>query len=120
MIDNGYRICDECKEFAEEVPVFNIDGTELCLNCAFDLLSTKDNMKKYINSDDEIKMDFYLNWLCNCHMAYLDSEKISETLYRVIEAYYGDDIMDRLYGLCKADKEEFIEALGYERMSNRE
>lgn len=119
-----YWTCDECGR--DDDIMYRKNGRELCSECAFEEVTTYENMLAYINADEELKLDFYFNWLMNCSIdAWKERENISTEMYDLIDQYVvslltKEYMAKTLYGYVRQYKEEMLEYFDYERVVNYE
>jgi hypothetical protein len=105
--------CTKCGE--DEELMFNIDGEILCLNCAFEKLATFNNMLRYIDSDKDYQIEFYLNCVCGSNI-WADKEKVSDKVVEIVRKEcleFPNMLYDEMQEYCKEDEWHYIEWFGY-------
>ena len=109
-IEITIHCCDRCED--DSYVLYKVDDEELCEDCAYEKLATKEKLQEFIASEKELTVDFWLNWVMNCKFDCMDLEKISDTLIDSITNDLTRDnestISEWMYDYAKKDKAEFL------------
>lgn len=109
----SYRECDKCGQ-VDALGYYNVNGEELCTDCAFDKLSNFNDLLRFIEEDKCSMIDFYFNHICGCHIP-LNENTVSDKALEIIRKEcleFPNMMYDELKEYCKGLKPEFLEWCG--------